>query len=279
MLFRPQTLPGKIVLYIFVLFFITTVLLPFFWIVLTSFKTEAETFSQPIKIFPSNLNFDNYKTIWQNRSFGRYFLNTILIALFSTLFSIIFASLAGYGFSRFRFTGRSLFQKIILLTQMFPEALLIVPYFSILTKIHLVNSYPALIFAYVSFALPFSTWMLMGFFNSVPQELDESAMVDGCGRWKAFFTIIVPLSAPAIAATAIFSFLLAWNNFLFALVLATSEKMFTLTVGLSTLIGEYSIAWNEIAAATVLASIIVIILYSFLEKYLVAGLTAGAVKG
>ena len=255
------------------------VLVPFLWIILTSFKNEAEVFTQPIKIFPGRLSFDNYINIWQHRSFDTYFFNTIFIAVLTTVISVMLAALAGYGFSRFEFSGKGIFQNVILITQMFPESLLIVPYFMILSKVGLVNTHMSLILAYISFALPFSTWMLMGFFNSLPKELDESAMVDGCGRWRAFIIIILPLAGPAITATAIFSFLLAWNNYLFALVLTTSEKMFTISIGLSTLIGEYSVAWNELAAATVLASAVVIVIFSFLEKYMVQGMTAGAVKG
>ena len=167
----------------------------------------------------------------------------------------------------------------ILMTQMFPGILLVIPYFSLMGAAGLLNTYPALVIAYTSFSLPFCTWMLKGFFDSIPPELDEAAMIDGCSRTSAFLRVILPLSAPGLVATAIFSFLVAWNEFLFAVVLTSTPGMYLVTVGIASNIGQFRIQWNDLMAASVLATLPTIILYAFLERYLVQGLTAGAVKG
>lgn len=254
-------------------------LLPFAWMISTSFKNLSETFNTPVNWIPKVFTMESYKNIWTIQNFGVYFKNSAIAASFSTLFSVILAALAGYGFSRFRFKyGKSL-MVFVLVSQMFPGILLVIPYFSMTSKMGLINSYTALIIAYTSFSLPFCLWMLKGFFDSIPIQLDEAAMVDGCSRLKTFFHIILPVSLPGIAATVIFAFLQAWNEFLFALVLTTTPKMYTMTVGIANNIGQFRIQWNDLMAASVVATLPTIILYSFLEKYLVQGLTAGAVKG
>jgi ABC-type glycerol-3-phosphate transport system permease component len=245
----------------------------------TSLKPLEETFLIPPEWTPRTLTFDSYLNVWGIQSFWRYFWNSIVVAVNTTVFSLILASLAGYGFSRFKVPGAEGMMTFTLITQMFPSALLVIPYFLIASQLGLFNTYPALFIAYTSFALPFCMWMLKGFMDSIPTDLDEAARVDGCGRLGAFMRVIVPLALPGVVATAIFSFLVAWNEFLFAVALTSKPDMYVVTLGIASNIGQFRVQWNDLMASAVLASIPTILLYTFLERYLVQGLTAGAVKG
>ena len=254
------------------------VFIPFAWMILTSIKSADELYRFPLEYLPRKPTLHNFSEILAISSFPRQFMNSTIVSVCTATFSVVLASLAGYGLSRFKFSGARLIETFILVTQMFPGVLLVVPYFIIISRVGLFNTYPAMIIAYTSFALPFSTWMLKGFFESVSRELDEAAMLDGCSRFRAFTTVIIPVSLPGIVATIIFSFILAWNEFLFALVLTSSESMYPVTVGIASFIGQWRIAYETMMAASVIATLPTIVLYMFLEKYLVQGLTAGAVK-
>ncbi len=254
-------------------------LFPFYWMVNTSLKPQNEVFQSPPKFVSLSWTLAGYARVLATRAVGRYFWNSAVVSAGSTLLAMVLSALAAYGFSRFRMRWERPLILLLLFTQMLPGTLLIIPYFQLMAKLHLINTYLALILAYASFALPFSTWMLIGFFRSIPLELDEAAMVDGCGRIKAFWRVILPLSLPGLVAVGIFTFLLAWNAYVFALVLTTDPKMFPLSVGIANMMGEYQVIWNEMMAAAVLATLPVFILYGFLERYLVQGITAGAVKG
>jgi multiple sugar transport system permease protein len=254
------------------------VFIPFAWMILTSVTPTEDIYRVPLRYLPQKPTLANYSEILAISSFPRQFMNSAIVSVCTAVFSVVLASLAGYGLSRFRFSGARLMETFILITQMFPGVLLVIPYFVIISRVGLFNTYPAMIIAYTSFALPFSTWMLKGFFESIPRELDEAAMVDGCSRFRAFTTVIVPVSMPGIVATIIFSFILAWNEFLFALVLTSSESMYPVTVGIASFVGQWRIAYETMMAASVIATLPTIALYMFLEKYLVQGLTAGAIK-
>lgn len=267
-----------LLLYFGLAMLVVWVSVPFTWMILTSIKPAEEVYRVPLEYFPREPTLANYSEILAISSFPRQFMNSAIVSVCTAVFSVVLASLAGYGLSRFRFPGARFMETFILMTQMFPGVLLVIPYFVIISKVGLFNTYPAMIIAYTSFALPFSTWMLKGFFESVPRELDEAAMVDGCSRFRAFTSVIVPVSLPGIVATIIFSFILAWNEFLFALVLTSSESMYPVTVGIASFIGQWRIAYETMMAASVIATVPTIALYMCLEKHLVQGLTAGAVK-
>jgi multiple sugar transport system permease protein len=254
-------------------------LFPFAWIVATAFKDLSETFQIPPTWLPKRLSLENFVKIWTIQSFGRYFFNSLVISGATTLLSIVLASLAGYGFSRFKLPGGRAMMVGVLTAQMFPGIVLLIPYFTIASRAQMLNTYPVLILAYTSFSLPFCVWMMKGFFDGIPTELDEAAVIDGCSSLGAFLRVVLPLSLPGIVATAIFSFLVAWNEYLFAVVLATRESMYVVTVGIASNIGQFRIQWNELMAGAVLATIPTIILYALLERHLVRGLSAGAVKG
>jgi len=258
---------------------LVVVLFPFYWMLNTSLKPLSEVFQSPPTFVSTHWNFGAYAAMWETRPIGRYFVNSAIISAGATVLSMVLSALAAYGFSRFRLRGERSLLVLLLLTQMLPGTLLIIPYFQLMADVGLINSYTALILAYVSFSLPFSTWMLIGFFRSVPRELDEAAMVDGCSRIGALWKVVLPLSVPGLAAVAIFTFLLAWNAYVWALALTTDPNKFVLSVGIANMLGEYQVQWNQMMAASALAALPVVILYMFLDRYLVQGVTAGAVKG
>lgn len=265
--------------YFALLWLVVYCLFPLAWMVSTSLKPTEDTYVIPPLWIPPHPTLNSYRMILGIQNFPRYFFNSSIVSFSTTVLAMVFAGLAGYGFSRFRFRGSRVLMIFTLMTQMFPGILLVIPYFSLMGAAGLLNTYPALVIAYTSFSLPFCTWMLKGFFDSIPAELDEAAMIDGCSRTSAFLRVILPLSAPGLVATAIFSFLVAWNEFLFAVVLTSTPGMYLVTVGIASNIGQFRIQWNDLMAASVLATLPTIILYAFLERYLVQGLTAGAVKG
>jgi len=281
---RHQTLGGRdwlfrVLIYCGLLAAVIAVLFPVFWILVTSFKTEQEALRWPPTLLPAAPTAAAYERIWALENFARYFWNSAVVSVLSTALCIVLAVLAAYGFSRFRFRGNRPLMFLFLVTQMVPAILLLLPYFVTMRALGLLDSYLGLVLAYSSFALPFCTWMLKGFFDSIPREIDEAAMIDGCSRLQALLRVVVPLARPGMAATGLFAFLVAWNHYLFALGLATTPQMYTLPVGIASSIGEFRIAWSDLMAGAAIASVPTILVYSFLERYFVQGLTAGAVKG
>ena len=253
-------------------------LIPFAWMLSTSLKTEAEAFRIPPTWIPLEPTIDSYIGIWVRKNFGTYFLNSTIISLATAILSTFFGALAGYGFSRFLFRGRKFLIGFFLATQMLPGVLLVGPYFKILNRFGLYDTRTGLIIAFLTICLPFSTWMMKGFIDKVPQELDQSAMVDGCSRIGLFFKIVLPIVAPGMVATILFAFLLAWGDLLWALCLTSSENMITVTLGIARTVGEFRIIWPMLMAGSLVGGMPAILLYIFLQRLLVQGLTAGAVK-
>jgi len=252
---------------------------PFYWMLNTSLKPPHEVFLSPPTFVSENWTLAAYDTLLRVRPFGRYFLNSLIVSAGSTLLSVVLAALAAYGFTRFHIRGAGALIVFLLFTKMLPETLLIIPYFRLMSELGLLNTHLALILAYSSFALPFSVWMLIGFFRSIPREIDEAAIVDGASRLAAFFRVILPLARPGLVAVALFTFLISWNAYVWALVLTTDPSMFVLSVGIANMVGEYRVQWNELMAAAMIAAAPVMVLYALLERHLVSAITAGAVKG
>ncbi len=269
---------AKAVIWIFLIAVCIYCLLPFAWMLSTSLKTEAEAFRIPPTWMPLQLTVDSYIGIWIRKNFGTYFLNSTIISLATAVLSTFLGALAGYGFSRFFFRGRRFLIGFFLATQMLPGVLLVGPYFKILSRFGLYDTRSGLIIAFLTICLPFSTWMMKGFIDKVPQELDQSAMVDGCSRVGVFFKIVLPIVAPGMVATILFAFLLAWGDLLWALCLTSSEQMITVTLGIARTVGEFRIIWPMLMAGSLVGGMPAILLYIFLQKLLVQGLTAGAVK-
>lgn len=269
---RQLTFVAGLLVCLFFVFF------PFAWMLSTSLKSISEIWSRHPTWIPKNPIFRNYLDIWKMYPLGRYFLNSAIVALTTSICAVILASLAAYGFSRFNFKGKKTGLIFILMTQMFPEALIIVPYFIILVKLKLYDTYPGLIIVYTCLILPFSVWILYGYFKNIPIEIEESAILDGCSRLGIFYHVILPLGMPGISATIIYSCLLAWNEYIFALCFTASWEMYTVPVGIASFMAQYRIPWNHTMAAGIVSILPVLILFLFLEKYLIKGLTAGAIK-
>ena len=251
---------------------------PFIWMLSTSLKTESEAFRVPPTWIPIEPTPYAYIYMWTKKNFGIYFLNSTIISLATAILSTFFGAFAGYGFSRFVFKGRKFLIGFFLATQMLPGVLLVGPYFKILSKFGLYDTRTGLIIAFLTICLPFSTWMMKGFIDRVPVALDQAALVDGCSRVGVFFRVILPISAPGMVATIIFAFLLAWGDLLWVLCLTSTESMITVTLGIARTVGEFRIIWPMLMSGALMGGMPAIILYLLLQRLLVQGLTAGAVK-
>ena len=254
-------------------------LFPILWMLSTSLKSEAEALSLPIRWIPQRLTLLAYGEMWTMKPFATYFWNSIVVSGITALLSTIVGALAGYGFSRFRFRGRTSLLAFFLATQMISGVLVIGPYFQILAALDLYNTLTGLIIAYVTICLPFAAWMSKGYFDSIPKELDEAGLVDGASRLQIFVRIICPIAIPGTVSTLLFAFLLAWQDLLWALCLVSIDEKRTVTLGVAFLVGEFVIQWPMLTAASLIGSLPTILLYLFLQRYYVEGLARGAVKG
>ncbi len=253
-------------------------LLPFFWMLISSFKSELEVISYPATLLPEKFTTEAYEKMWVQEGFIVYFKNSLIVSLSTATLSSLVGIFAGYGFSRFRFRGRLVIMTAFLATQMIPGVLLVGPYFKMLALTGLYNSLTGLILAQTSITLPFSVWMMKGYMDTVPIEIDQAAEVDGAGRLQTMFLCIVPLVLPGLVATTIFAFLLSWGDLLWALCLISDQSKQTMTLGITQLVGQFRVQWSEIMAATVIASVIPATLYLLLQRYLVQGFAEAAVK-
>jgi multiple sugar transport system permease protein len=249
--------------------------------VLNSFLFAESSFVYPPSLIPKEIQFGSYVALFKDpiRPFLQWILNTFVVAITTAILCIIVGTFTALSLSRFSFRGKASVGVSILAVRMLPRVLLVIPLYVLINSIGLLNKLSSLVIADLTFALPLSIWMLKGFFDSIPREIEECAMIDGCTRIGAFLRIMVPLSAPGIAASAMYAFIFAWNEFINASTFLSSSDKFTLSVGLRTYIEQHSVAWNEMMAAAVLTTLPVVILFLVLQKYFVAGITAGAVKG
>lgn len=254
-------------------------LFPFFWMVSTSLKTEAEALALPVRWFPAAPTLAAYREMWALKPFGTYLYNSTVVSGVTALLSTALGALAGYGFSRFRFRGRTWLLGAFLGTQMISGVLVIGPYFQILAAVGLYNTLSGLVIAYVTICLPFAAWMLKGYFDSIPGELDEAALVDGASRFAVFRRIVMPIALPGTVATLLFAFLLAWQDLLWAAALVSADEQRTMTLGVASAVGEFIIKWPMLTAACLIGSLPTVILYLALQRLYVEGLARGAVKG
>lgn len=252
---------------------------PIAWMLLESLKTPADQGAFPLQWIPAHPTLQNFATAWRFAHLETYTRNSLIVAGATTILAVGAGAPAAYGFSRFKYRFGAILESTVLTAQMLPAILLVIPYFVVARALGLLNTYPGLFLVYTALALPFCIWMLIGIFRGIPTDLDEAALVDGCGWFGAFFRIVLPLAAPGIAATALFAFLVAWKEYLFALAITTDSSMFVVTVGIAGLFGEIRVDWGAIMAASVIATLPVLALYSVLDRFLVAGLSGGAVKG
>ena len=254
-------------------------LFPIFWTLKISVTPTSLLYSEGITLWPSRTTFENFSTVLSATDFPRYFLNSVIVSLSTAALVTVIATLAGYAMSRFTFRGKAALAIMLLLTQTFPLVMVIPPIYRMMGQVGLINSLTGLIIIYTAFNTAFATFLMQSFFDGIPKDLEEAAMIDGCTRAQAMRRIIVPLTLPGMGATLGFVFTAAWSELLFALMLISSDDKKTFAVGLLTYIGKFAVDWGQMMAASVLALIPVCIFFGFLQHYLVTGLTAGAVKG
>ena len=272
---------SKVAPHVVILVGMVLVLFPVLWMVSTSFKDTGTMFALPPQWIPEHPTLEPFKTILSSKNlFLTWFRNSVLVGLGTSFASLLFAIPAGYAFSRYRFRGSNGILLFIVGSQMFPIVLLLISIYLMFKNWSLLNTLHGLILAYMSFSLPFAIWMLKNYFDTIPAELEEAALIDGCGRLGAMARVALPLIGPAAVSVGIFSFLVAWNELLFAMTLNTSDAVRPLAPGLIIrYAGQYQSLYNEMMAASFLASIPVIVVFILLQRYVIAGLTMGAVKG
>lgn len=276
---RRQSRGTSVAAWIAVVVFGGFAMLPVYWLFATSLTPRAEVFSYPPKLFPTAPTLDAYRALLDNPALFAYLRNSIIVSVITAVLSVVVSAFMAYSFSKFRYRGRGSLMYLVLSSQMFPQALLLVTLYSVFSAYNLLNTYSALVLSFTTFTLPLCVWMLKGFFDTIPNDLIEAAKVDGASRMRTFLVVVLPLAAPGLVAAGLFAFVRGWNDFIFALTLAGPDKQ-TLPPGLvNTFIGEAATAWPELMAASLVVSLPVVIGFIALQRFLVGGLTAGAVKG
>lgn len=253
-------------------------LFPVLWVVLSSLKPKALIQSSEIRLF-AEPTLENYRKVLFDTNFPQWFLNSLIVAAFTMVIGIAMSASAGYALSRFNFPGKRGLMWVFLLTQMFPVAILIVPIYTIMAKAGLIDTKASLVIAYCTVAVPFCAWMLRGYFDTIPRELDEAAALDGLGPFGTFYRVILPLARPGLAVTAFYTFLTAWGEVAYAIAFMQSDDHYTLGAGLQQFVPQFSPRWDLLTAGAVLITIPAAIVFFFAQKHLVAGLTAGGTKG
>ena len=261
------------------LLFLAFLTFPIWWMLSTSLKPSTEIFKMRPTWIPETPTLDAYGRLFEKGNFVRYLINSLIVALATTGISVLVSSMAGYVFARLPFRGKKGVLFGILTAQMIPGVLFLLPIFALMKQLHLLDTYWALILANVTFALPFSIWMMYGFYRGIPRELEEAAWVDGAGVSGTFFRVVLPMALPGLASCAIFSFLTAWDEFVFALSLTTSDELRTLPVGLYNFIGQFGIEWNYLMAGSVVVTLPAMVFFALFQKYVLRGFMSGALKG
>jgi multiple sugar transport system permease protein len=254
-------------------------LFPLYWIVKIALTPNKSLYSEALLPFPTSVTLENFVSVFANTPFPTYFLNSVIVSLSTAFFATILASLTAAAFSRYEFKFKNTIAFILLLTQFFPLVIVLVPLFRVLVGVGLVDNLWGLIVVYTAINTPFATFLMKSFFDAIPRELDEAAMIDGCTRFQALFRVVLPLTLPGVAATLGFVFTGAWSELLFSLMLINSESQKTFAVGLLSFIQKGAVNWGQMMAASTIALIPVILFFGFIQRYLIRGLTAGAVKG
>ncbi|MCC3372364.1 carbohydrate ABC transporter permease [Cohnella sp. REN36] len=251
---------------------------PILWMVLNSFKPNSEIFAWPPTWISKNFLVDAYVEIFKNPEKIRFFVNSYFIAFTAVILTLAISILASYSFSRFKFRGKNVINTIIVSVQAVPPITLLIPYLSLIVTMKLYNTYGALILTYLLFTLPYAILMMTGYLNTLPKDLDEAVMMDGGSRFRALWTVLVPVSVPGLVSVGMYTFMQSWNEYLFALALTKTNEYRTVPVGISLLMGQHAYEWNQMMAMSVLGSLPVLLLFLFFQRYFIAGMTSGAVK-
>ena len=269
---------GTLLLYLGLALGLLFALFPVVWMVFTSLKSNTEIFALPPRLLPDVFTLDAYRSIFADPAKVRFFINSYLVSGAVAFLTLIVSTLAAYGFSRYSFPFKNVFNVIIISTQTVPPITLLIPYFGMVVAFHIFDTYVALILTYLVFTLPYGILLMTGYINTLPRELDEAVLVDGGTHWTALVRVLTPLAIPGMIATVVYTFLLAWNEFLFALTLTKSTSMRTVPIGIQLLMGQHAFEWNEMMAMSVLGSLPLLVLYVLAQRYFLAGMTAGSVK-
>jgi multiple sugar transport system permease protein len=251
---------------------------PVFWMLISSFKTNTEIFAFPPQLFTKGFSFDAYIAVFNDPEEIRFFINSYVVAISVTIVTVLVSLMAAYAFSRHDFRFKKPLNMVILGVQAVPPITLLIPFFGLMVALQLYNTYAGLILTYVVFTLPYAIIMMTGYFNTLPRELDEAVKIDGGGSWTTLWRILVPISVPGIVSVGVYTFMIAWNEYLFALTLTRTTDMRTVPVGIQLLLGQNSYHWNQMMAISVLGSIPVLILFLVFQRYFIGGLTSGSVK-
>lgn len=251
---------------------------PFLYMLSTSFKTRSLVLGEPLQLIPEDPTLENYATVLGVENFARYFLNSAVVAVASTVLIVLLSSMMAYAFSRLQFPGKRLLFTLIIVGLTIPTMMLIIPQFLLARDLNLLNSLPGLVPFYVGTAIGFNTFLLAGFFESIPKELDEAMLIDGAGPWRRYWNLAIPLSKPALATCVIFAFLGTWDEFAWALTVLNDVEVRTLPIAIALFQGQHSTSWGLVFAASLIAIIPVLIVYIVFQRHFVAGLTSGAIK-
>jgi len=269
--------------WVFLILLVLYAILPMVWMLITSVKSQFAAIQYPPEWIPGNPTLEQYRRLLSpsnevGAQFLRYMLNSIYVSTLTTVFGVAVAVPAAYAFSRFKFPGRNALFFSVLFRNMFPAVVFLMPLFIMMRWLGLVNTHASLIITYLTFGLPLSIWLLKGFYDNIPVELEQAARIDGCTRFQAFWMVVMPLSAPGIIATAIYAFIVAWNEYVYALTFLNDDEKLTLSVGLQRFFTEYATNWPGLMAASFIMSVPVVVMFLVLQKYFVRALTEGAVK-
>jgi len=270
---------NKIVSYLLTIISCAVVFFPFYWLIVTSLQPLEVLYQWPPDFLPVNNPITTYLDFLRNSEVAGWILNSVLVSGVATLVSTILGVFGAYSISRFKYRGKVAFIFLILLTQMMPGAFLVIPIYFVFAQMGLVNTLFSLMLIYVALTTPISVWFLKGFFDSIPKEIEEAAIIDGSSRLGLLFRVILPLMSPGIVATATWCFIISYNEYVFAYTLINSNKLWVVSIGIASFIGEYYTDWSQIMTASIIVTVPIVILFMVFQRYLVSGLTAGSVKG
>jgi multiple sugar transport system permease protein len=269
----------KVLIYVLLIIVSLLVAFPILWLLDTSLKTYPQIYAFPIQYIPKPFTFEHYYDVLVTHDFFRFFMNSTIISLGTGILSVALATLPAYAFSRFEFPSKKAFFIAILMCQMFPQVVFVVPFLILLKTLGLMDTLQGVILTYLPFTTPIAIWLLVNFFRDVPIELEEAALLDGCSRFQTFLRIVLPLTLSGLAAVTIYSFLFSWGELMFAMSFLQATKNQTIPMLLSLFVGQYESRWGQMFAGSIIATIPALLIFAYLQRHFVKGLTAGAVKG
>lgn len=275
---KKQNLGKRILVSVLLVMGVIFAAFPVIWLISISVRPNGEVFATPPTFIPKVFTLAAYFKIFNSPQKIRFFINSYFIALIVTIITLFVSMLTAYGFSRYEFKGKKIINMLIIGTQTVPPIALMIPYFGLMVSFKLYDTYGALILTYLALTLPYGIIMMTGFFNTIPKSLDEAVLIDGGSRLLTLFRVVIPISLPGIVSTGLYTFLLSWNEFLFALTLTKSNELATVPIGIQLLMGQHSYEWNEMMAMSFLGSLPIMLLFLFFQKYFLAGMAAGSVK-